>query len=177
MKRASSIAWLFADSVDRVAFLLITAEKRDREFDVRRCFGFYGERFNALLGAPCAVCTRQRSSPRYVVEELGAMREMAGLKELWGLQDLASKTRQRRRRNRPDLAFSKKAPFGESEPGIASLYVSVKHDRKKDRAVVENRLGGFKDEACRHLKEDILFPEIEKFARASGADTSGTIFC
>lgn len=177
MKRASSIAWLFSDSVDRVAFLFITAERRDREFVVRRCSRFRGERFNVLLGAPCVVCTRQNPGWSYAVEELGAMREMAGLKELWGLQDLASKTRRGRRRNRPDLAFSKAAPFGASEPGIASLYVSVKHDRKKDRAVVENRLGGFKNEACWHLKEDILFPEIEKFARASGADTSGTIFC
>jgi len=177
MKRASSIAGLFSDSVDRVAFLFITAKRGDREFDVRRCSGFYSERFNALLGAPCVVCTRQNPGRSYAVEELDAMRKMAGLKELWGLQDLASKTRQRRGRNTPHLAFSKTAPFGASEPGIASLYVSVKHDRKKDRAVVENRLGGFKDEACRRLKEDVLFPEIEKFARASGADTAGTVFC
>ena len=38
-------------------------------------------------------------------------------------------------------------------------------------------MGGLRDEECGHLKNDVLFPMMKRFAEASGADTSGTIFC
>ena len=130
----SSITWLFSDSgfIDNIAELFIVAESYSKEFRVRRCSGFYGERFNALLDAPCILCTRQRSSPKYVVEELGAMREMAGLEELRELQDLASKIKKRQPKDPSEIAVGKMPPFDKvSKPGIASMRVSVKHNRKK----------------------------------------------
>ena len=176
---ASSITRLFFDSgfIDNIAELIIVARSNSRNFRVRRCSRFYSERFNALLDTPCIVCTMQRSSPKYVVEKMGAMREMAGLEELRWLQDLASKIRKSQPKDPSEIAVSKMPPFDKiAEPQIATLRVAVKHNRKKDHVIVWNNMGGFSDEACGHLKNDVLFPMMKRFARASGADTAGTVF-
>ena len=163
-------------SMENVARLFIMAERGDRDFRVMRCSGFDGERFAALLDVPCVVCTLQMPESDYILEELDAMRGMAGLEEL---RELASKIRSdpEQFKTRPSPAVSKMPPFDRvAEPSVATLHVSVQHNRESGRTIVRNKLSSFEGGPCGRLKVAALFPEISRFAAASRTDREGTIF-
>ena len=178
MRRVNDITDMFSDlgSMKNIARLFIVAERHDRDFRIMRCSGFDGERFSMLLGMPCVVCTLQRPKLDYVVEELDAMRGMAGMKELL---DLTLKIRSGPKpfKSRSSPAVNKMPPFDKvKEPAVASLHVSVKHNGKSGEAILKNNLIGFEDGPCSHLRKAVLFPEISRFVAASHIDEEGTIF-
>ena len=178
VKRVDSITWMFSDrgSTENVARLFIMAERLDRDFRIMRCSGFDGERFAALLDVPCVVCTLQKPESDYILEELGAMRRMAGLKEL---QELVLKITSGPKpfKTWSSPAVNKMPPFDRvAEPAVATLHVSVTHNRKSGRTIVRNKLSGFEDGPCSHLRGAALFPEISRFAAASRAGGEGTMF-
>ena len=146
------------------------------DFRITRCPSFEEERIVKLLDLPGTIHMSRRPGSYRRIEEIGRLRDMTGMMELY---DLVSRIRWRMGpfRTRFEPAGGRMSPSGMvGGTVIASLRVVFRLDRNADKSVIQIKLNGFQNESCLHLRDNPLFPAIRRFVKACSMDAEGTIF-
>lgn len=159
-----------------IANLFMLVRKYDMDFRIRRCPRFEEERVVKLLDLPGTIHMSRRPGSYRRTEEIGRLRDMAGMMELY---DLVSRIRRRmgpfRARFEPEGGRIPPPGIGGGTI-IASLRVGFVLDLDADKAVIRIKLNGFQNESCIYLRDNPLFPAIRRFVKARSMDAEGTIF-